>query len=142
MSPASVMLRLPPRRLDQLKALSSALNLSLADTIGYMLRKEIAAGTIPDAIPGVVVHRVGDKVSITVDEHPEAIYSLDNARDLASTIKSVLEGAPGIMNVLRSFGVHRRGNGIKLFLPLGGKEATLSPDLARDLADLIEKAAT
>lgn len=142
MSPASVMLRLPPRRLDQLKALSSALNLSLADTIGYMLRKEIAAGTIPDTIPGVVVQRVGDKVSITVDEHPEAVYSLDNARDLAATIKSVLEGAPGIMNVLRSFGVYRRGNGIKLFLPLGGKEATLSPDLARDLADLIEKAAT
>jgi hypothetical protein len=136
------MLRLPPRRLDQLKALSAALNLSLADTVGHLVRKEIAAGTIPDTIPGIVVKRVGDKVSVAVDDHSAASYSLDTARKLATTIRAVIDGAPGEMNVMLNFGVIRRGTGMKLFLPLGGPETILSPDLASDLADLIDKTAS
>ena len=141
MSPTSPMLRLPPRRLDQLKALSAALNLSLADTVGHLVRKEIAAGTIPDTIPGIVVKRAGDKVSVTVDDHPAVSYSFDTARKLATTIRAVIDGAPGEMNVMLNFGVIRRGTGMKLFLPLGSPETILSPDLAGDLADLVDKAA-
>ena len=142
MSANSPMLRLPPRRLDQLKALSAVLNLSLADTVGHLVRKEIAAGTIPDTIPGIVVKRAGDKVVITVDDRATASYGLETARKLAVTIRAVVDVAPGEMNVMLNFGVIRRGGGMKLFFPLGGPETILSPDLASDLANLIEKAAS
>ncbi|WP_306225735.1 hypothetical protein [Bosea beijingensis] len=143
MSPASVMLRLPPRRLDQLKALSAVLNLSLADTIGHMLRKEIAAGVIPATIPGIVVQRVGDKVSVTFDDHPALLFSLDIARLFASTIRDVVGGVSGPHTVQAGawFSIQRVGNGFKINLRMGGPEVTLSGDLSRDLADLIEKAA-
>ncbi|MBN9450483.1 MAG: hypothetical protein J0I42_00910 [Bosea sp.] len=144
MSPASVMLRLPPRRLDQLKTLSAVLNLSLADTIGHMLRKEIAAGVIPGTIPGIVVERAGDTVSITFDDHPALVFSLDIARLFASTIRDVVAGVSGPYTIQAGawFSIQRIGNGFKINLRMGGPDVVLSGDLARDLADLIEKAAT
>lgn len=143
MSPASVMLRLPPRRLAQLKTLSAVLNLSLADTIGHMLRKEIAAGVIPAIIPGIIVQRAGDKVSVAIDDHPATLYSLESAREFAETIRAVVDGtaSPDTIKVGAWFRVQRVGIGFKIHLRMGGPEVTLSGDLARDLADLIEKAA-
>lgn len=144
MSPSSVMLRLPPRRFDQLKALAAALNMSLADTIGHLLRKEIAAGSIPGTIPGIVVARASDKVSVTVDDQPTVEFTTAHARDLAATIREVVDGSgtPDTIKAGAWFRVQRVGNGFKLHLRLGGPEVVLSGDLARDLADLIEKAAT
>lgn len=144
MSPASVMLRLPPRRLDQLKTLSAVLNLSLADTIGHMLRKEIAAGVIPGTIPGIVVERSVEKVSVAFDDQPAVSFTLDAARLFASTIRNVVAGAasPDTIQAGAWFRIQRVGNGFKVHLRMGGPEALLSGDLARDLADLIEKAAT
>ena len=88
-----------------------------------------------------MVKRAGDKVSVTVDDHPAVSYSFDTARKLATTIRAVIDGAPGEMNVMLNFGVIRRGTGMKLFLPLGSPETILSPDLEGDLADLVDKAA-
>lgn len=134
-------LRLPPRRAEQLKAISVALNLPLSDTIGHLIRREIAAGTIPDHIPGVIVARVDRGISITIDEHPAAIYRVEEARELASTIREVAAGGSGVINTPGKFGVYRRGNGIKLSLPFPGPETAFPVDIVRDIAALIEKAA-
>lgn len=135
------MLRLPPRRFGQLKAISAALNLPLSDTIGHLIRREIAAGTIPDHIPGIVIARVDRGVSITVDEHPPAIYGAQEARELATTIREVAAGGSGVVNMQRRFAVYRKGSGIKLSLPFPGPETAFPADIVRDIATLIEKAA-
>lgn len=140
MSTDTTSLRLPPRRAAQLKAISTALSLPLSDTIGHLIRREIAAGTISDDIPGIVVERVDLGVSITIDEHPAAIYSVEDARDLANTIRQVAAGGTGIVNMQRRFAVYRKGSGIKLALPFPGPETAFPADIVRDLATLIDKA--
>lgn len=140
MSTDTTSLRLPPRRFAQLKSISAALNLPLSDTIGHFIRKEIAAGTIADDLPGIIVERVDRGVSITIDDHPAAIYSVEDARDLANTIREVAAGGSGIVNMQRKFAVYRKGNGIKLALPFPGPETAFPADIVRDIATLIEKA--
>ena len=144
-SPASI--RLSPRRLEQLKAIGSALNLSVTDTISHMIRKEIAAGTIPDTIPGIVISNVGDCLAITMD-HGGSLFTKEHARNIALTIRDVADGKPGVVNLDVGFGVVRQGSGIKVMIPFAGPGSSrfneakaFSTDLARDLARLIEEAA-
>lgn len=142
MSASTVMLRLPPRRLDQLKNLSAVLNLSLADTIGHLIRKEIVAGAIPADIPGITVKRVGaDKVAVTVDNNPTANFTLKDALYLAQSLRDVAKGELYSFAPVQGFSVARQGGGIRFAVPFGATAIMLSPDLARDLADQIEKAA-
>ena len=135
------MIGIPPRRLDQLKAIGTALNLSVADSIGHLIRREIAAGTIPDAIPGIVIRKAKDGVQITIDDGATKTLKRDGARRLAATIRDVLDGQPATENLDYGFAVLRRGTGIKIAVPSPGVEHSFSPDLARDLARLVDEAA-
>mgnify|MGYP000954942313 CR=1 FL=1 len=132
------MIGIPPRRLDQLKAIGAALNLSVADSIGHMIRREIAAGTIPDAIPGIVIKKVKDGVQITIDDGATKTLTRDGARSLVSDIRDVLAGQAAAYNLDYAFSVSRRGTGIKIAVPFPGVEHSFSPDLARDFARLVE----
>lgn len=141
MSTKPATIKLSPRRLDQLKAIGAARDLSVTDAIAFMIRDQIAAGTIPADIPGIIVRKVDAGVSITADDHAPANYSNESARELASTIRAVVEGGSGVVNMDHRFAVFRRGTGFKIALPFPGPETVFTADLALDLAGLVEQAA-
>lgn len=136
----SDVVRIPPRRLEQLRAIARVLGLSVADTIAHMIRKEVAAGTIPASIPGVVVKSIDGGMSIQIDDGPVAMLSPAGAHALASTIRSAVAGKAGVVNLDHHFMFMRRGAGYKLAAPFPGEEHSLSGDLALDIAELVEKA--
>jgi hypothetical protein len=119
------------------------MNLSSAGVIAKMIRDQIAAGVIPADIPGIAIERLGDELSISIDGSEETRFSLEGSRALADTIHGVIDGrqAPTIINMDHKFGVAKQGTGFKVMLPFGREEFSFPADLARDFADLIEKAA-
>ncbi|MEP9373536.1 hypothetical protein [Mesorhizobium sp. KR1-2] len=153
MTSQPITVRLQPRRLEQLKAIAAALDLSVAEAVSHMIREKIAAGVIPDAIPGVIVRRVGDAVSIQIDDNEPATVAVDTARKIVETLRSVANGGTGIVELQpfdasKSFAVTKQGTGIKVQIPYHGPTAkkladapSFSADLTHDLASLIERAA-
>lgn len=153
MSTTPATIKLSPRRHQQLRSIASTLGLSITDTIGHLVNKEIAAGTIPNTIPGIVVRRLDDGVLIQIDDNEPATVALDTARKIVEALRSVANGGSGIVHpspfdASKSFGVVRQGTGIKLQVPFHGPTAkkladapAFPADLAHDLAALIEQAA-
>lgn len=154
MSTTPATIKLSPRRHEQLRAIASTLGLSITDTIGHLVNKEIAAGTIPNTIPGIVVRRVDDGVFIQIDENEPATVAFDTARKIVEALRSVANGGTGIVELQpfdasKSFSVVRKGTGIKLQVPFHGPTAknwtdapSFPADLAHDLSGVIEQAAT
>ena len=135
-------LKLPHRRLEQLKAISAALGVTTVDVISHMIRKEVAAGTIPANLPGIVVEREIGGVAIQIDEAPRRVMSADVARAFAGVIRGVADRtAGGEINMDHNYMVVRRGTGIKIAVPMTAGETSFTNDMARDLADMIEKVA-
>lgn len=142
MTTTNPMLRLPPERIDQLKTLTAALGLaSVADTVGHLIREQAARRVIPDTIPGLAVETTDNGVAITVDDALPTIYPRDVALKIATTIRQVVSGeASGTADVTGNFIVMRQGNGVRLHFPLTAPAKSVSPDVARDVARLIEQA--
>ncbi len=134
-------LRIPPRRLEQLRAIGEALQLTTADAVAYMIRKEIAAGTIPPGIPGIAIKKVADGVSIQIDDGPVKNLPGDAARGFAVAIRNAVAGKAGTVNMDDGYMFMARGVGFKLAAPWPGEEHSLSRDLALEIAGLIEQAA-
>lgn len=143
MSTAPINVRLDPRRLEQLKAIDTAMGLSNAAVISAMIREKIAAGVIPDAIPGIIVRNVPSGVSICLAADREQTFGHDGARALVGAIRGVVEGstAPTMISMDHNFMVQKQGTGFKIAIPFGDAGVSFPPDLMLDLADLIEKAA-
>lgn len=80
-------IQLPPERLEQIKAIGVALGgLSTADTIGHLVREEIARGTISEDIPGVEIDRTNEGIVITLGDNPPARLTKGAARNLAESL--------------------------------------------------------
>ena len=133
--------KIPVERLDQLKAIGGALGLSIADTVGHLIRAEIARGTIPDAMPGVIIRRNKTSVRIQLDDQTPHTYGIEQARGLAATIRDVVDGGYATMlNLDVDCLIERGGNGIKLRIPYASDVKIVSRDVARDIARLIDAA--
>lgn len=143
--------RLPSARVEQLRAIGAKLNLSVADVIGYMVGKEIAAGVIPAAIPGVDVARDGDMVLLGFGAHEPVKFSCLQASNIVHDIRVRTQGSE-LLQGLRAFNemsapdfgfapvsVLRKGRGITI--RVRDQLKSFSPALALELADLIEKTA-
>ncbi len=137
----SDVIRIPPRRLEQLRAIGATLGLSVADTVAHLIRKEVAAGTIPPGIPGITINKVADGVSIQIDDGPVKNLPGDAARGFAVAIRNAVEGKAGTVNMDDGFMFMARGAGFKLAAPWPGEEHSVSRDLALEIAALIEQAA-
>lgn len=137
----SDVLRIPPRRLEQLRAIGGVLHLSVADTVAHLIRKEVAAGTIPAGIPGIVIKKVAGGVSIQIDDGPAKSFSSDAARGIVAAIRNAVAGKAGTVNMDEGYMFMARGAGFKLAAPWPGEEHSLSRDLALEIAGLIEQAA-
>lgn len=147
MSQSPVTVRLDPRRLDQLKAIASVMNLSNAGVIAALIREKIAAGVIPADIPGTSISKADGGVSVSLRENEVTTMSITGAKVLANTIREVIAGnaSPTTINVAHDFGVQKQGTGLKIALPFGktpfADAVSFPPDLALDFADLLENAA-
>jgi hypothetical protein len=139
---APVTVRLDPRRLEQLKAIGSALNLSSTAVIAELIREKIAAKIIAPDIPGITVKRVEDGVLLELSPGHPRTYTAANALRLVATIRGlVTDGEPSMVSLDGGFAVLRQGSGYKIAAPFPGPEISFPADLALDLADLIEAAA-
>ncbi|MDQ0421118.1 hypothetical protein J2045_002145 [Peteryoungia aggregata LMG 23059] len=143
MSLPPINVRIDPRRLEQLKAIGAALNLSNAGVISELIREKIRLGLIPDDIPGITVQRQRDEVRVSISPGKEVSFSLVGARVLARTIRGVVDGteAAHTINMDHDFDVSRQGTGIRISIPFASGPTPFPPDLAEDFAALIEKAA-
>ena len=137
----SDVVRIPPRRLEQLRGIGKVLKLSVADTIAYMIRKEIQVGTIPAQIPGIVIDKVEGGVRVQIDEGPATMLRSESARYLVQVIRDAVAGKAGIVETNHNFGFTRRGAGYTISVPWGGEQHSMSRDLALEVADQIEQAA-
>lgn len=133
-------LRLSHRRLAQINSIADALGVSATEAIAYMIRKEVAAGTIPADIPGFVVSSANGSVAISIDDADPAALSVDAARALAGSIRGTVAGEASQFSVKDGYSFIRIGRGFKLRVPLSGEEVAMTGDLAIDLADQIERA--
>ncbi|WKL27186.1 hypothetical protein Q1M63_24520 [Sinorhizobium meliloti] len=126
-----------------MKAIGAVMGLSNAAVISAMIREKIAAGVIPNAIPGIVIRKVSAGVGISLNVGREQTFSDDGARALAYAIRGVVAGdtSPTMINMDHNFMVQKQGTGFKIAIPFGSEGIAFPPDLALDLADLIEKAA-
>ena len=147
MAQPPVTVRLDPRRLDQLKAIATAMNVSSAGAIAVFIREKIAAGLISADIPGTAIRKVESGVTISLRDGEETTMTELGALKLAVTIREVVAGnaAPTTINPGYNFSVQKQGTGLKVVLPYGGSKyddaVSFPPDLALDLADQIEKIA-
>ncbi len=141
MSPAPVTVRLDPRRLEQLKAISEALNLSSAAVIATLIRQKIDEGVIPAQIPGTIVRRTDDGVHIELFAGEGRTLSATSALRFCGAIREVVSGGPAIVNPGDGWAVVRQGAGFKITASFPGTLVSFPGDLALDLADLIEDTA-
>lgn len=138
-------IKLPAERLNQLKAIGAALDLSLADVIGRMIRAEIERGTISDVIPGIDIQRSALGVAVTFDSGEQHVLPDSAARRfadqitiLASPSRPSVDG--GMTDIDDDWQAVRIGNGIHIGFPSSGERKILSRDVARDVARLIKDA--
>ena len=142
-------IKLPSERVEQLRALSKARNINMADLIAEYVNQQIALGNLPDTVPGIAVRRRGARVSIDFGDFQKSFdtevavafakgmrwLATPRARAMNTLLGEALEAFAGFATV----GLSRHATSIKV--SEGGKHRTLAPSIARDLARVIEKAA-
>ncbi|MDR6831333.1 hypothetical protein J2W99_005086 [Bosea robiniae] len=142
--------RLDPRRVEQLKNIALKLGTTNAGVIAQTIRQHVAAGTIPADIPGIGVRKVPGGITIGIDDAEPVKLGYEIARQIASSLRAAADnGASDIQPFAEvGYGVMKQGTGIKFLLPFSGTGArsyknavSFPPDLAADLAGVIEKAA-
>lgn len=143
-------IKLPSERVEQLRMLSEARKMPIADLIAEYVRDQIKDGLITNALPTFDVRRSGNTVSVNFGKF-ERKYDLEAAQAFAGTLdiyatpkSDLMEGAMALAGVTsvatQLFKMSRRGTSIKISGD-NGEERTLAPSIARDLAALIKEAA-
>ncbi len=141
----AVQILLPDERANQLRTFASSKGVSLADAIALLINDAIAAGKIPNEVPGFTIERAGDAVLVDTGAW-KRILPLDLAKTYADRIRAITRPilTPGKDNPflpVLGLDVTRRGVGIKLVDTEGKFERTVAPSVAEDVARLIDQAA-
>lgn len=136
-------LQICPERYQQLLALRDALGeRTITETVGALIRSEIARGTIPNEIPGVLVDRDRDEVFIAFDNQRPIKFKPKHAMALSDAILNELEGRTATeISIGGGFMVARKGAGIAVQLDMTDKHVkNFTRDIAYDLAHLVREA--
>lgn len=140
---------LPNERVEQLRMIAKAKNITIPEVIAGYVRAEIEAGTIPAEIPGIDVTSTGPAIVIKAGDFTAEIPTAegptlaDLLRDAGNVKadperkKRWLEGLAALSGIK----VKRAGNGLKVVSPLTGREFALNLDVAADLGNQIGKKA-
>lgn len=154
MSSAPVAIKLPGIRLDQLRQIAAALKLpTMSAAVTHMIRQQIAAGVIPDTIPGISVERHEDEkgqvgISIAFEDAAPTFLPVAGALKLADMLEEVVASRTSLVGVnddyawFSVFSVVKRGAvGVSVKIPFGAGEGyPMANDIAIDLARVIRKA--
>lgn len=135
------LVRLPSERVEQLRALSKKLDMTIADCIGMFINEQIAKGNLAADVPGFTVERQGEQIKIDTGEWLKAMTTGD-ATQMAKSIRALI--TPSKNNPFMpttGLDIYRRGRSLKLKDPVTGAECTVAPSIASDLANMIERAA-
>ena len=143
--------KLPSERVEQLRILSKARDMSIADLIAEFVRNEIANGRLTHELPGFGVQRIGAEIEVDLGVDKRT-FPLEMAHAYATALRWF--AAPKAAGHLQTFrditqnlsgahlvGIGRKGTSIKLTGDAGG-ERTIAPSIARDLADWIDSTAS
>lgn len=136
---AHTTLRIRKDRLQQIRDIATARNLTIADLLTDWINREIAAGTITPDLPGVEIEikpagpsrlTLGD-IEILPDDSEEALAFSKRLRDVATrTLKDYRDQFPAIF---------RNGPGI-VIEDKDGQKFTATPGMAKEIADRIQDA--
>lgn len=139
----SAIIKLPQERHDQLKALSEKWNLSIADCIGKMINEQIAAGELPEGLPGVTVKKYRAGAKLVTPDLDLTFKRLEYLEAAGKAIRAMTRPAKGksLVKPPEGLGVARRGTSVKITDTSTGKVTTLAPSIAEELADQMERVA-
>jgi hypothetical protein len=147
MKPA--LLRLPRERALQLKALAKVRSITMTELIAGLINDAIAAGELPDQVPGFWVGAIdvqNDSPVIKFEMDGKAMQFLPaGAREVADALEAAVRDPavyvtmPGQTRVT----VQRQGSGIAIVAGLEDKvRRVVAPSIAGDLARQLRRAAT
>ncbi|SOC14351.1 hypothetical protein [Rhodobacter maris] len=143
-------IRLPSERIEQLRQIAEARHTTIAEVIAGFVRSEIAAGTIPAAVPGIDVETAGTEIvikangfeaSVPMHEGPTLADVLKGAATLSTDPERKKQWLEGL-GALSGVQVRRAGNGLKIVSPLTGQVFPLNLDVAVDLGEEIARQTT
>jgi hypothetical protein len=145
--PASTIM-LPVERVAQLRALAASNGTTITETIERLINQEIAAGRLPDTLPGFDVIATVSGVFLSVHDFTFPALSPRQARQIAGLLEEFGTGKEGGKKARFSTGdeeirfrISRKGRGVMI----GGEDiqaartvkATMTAGMARDLARII-----
>ncbi|MDM8166995.1 MAG: hypothetical protein QUV18_13680 [Roseovarius sp.] len=145
-------IQLPRERIEQLRQFGQATSTStMSEIVGSLLKLARQQGLVEHGIPGinVKVNVLADGLAIRFPNSPTAGFSFDAASKIADTIREYLDGQhAGEKNAhltdpdthANSFAIWRRGNSIKIAIPMNAPEKNFTHDLAEEFADLLDNA--
>lgn len=141
----NTLIRLPVPLHGRLKALAAARNTTMVQVIADMVDQAVDAGEVPDKTPGfdIEVTRLG--VTLHAGDELVAVMTVQQAHDVADTLEEVAN-SPKTTGVVLEDGVltiRRRGTGVSIEPEVFNQHEryVLAPEVARDLARQIHKAA-
>lgn len=134
---------IPTERAEQLDLLAKSLGISVADAVGVLINDAIAAGKIPDVVPGITIERTGDLVTMAAQGAFVKSMTRETARQIAFQARNILDGTvAAFSNGPDGIGILRRGSGVKFRDLDSGGEKTVAKGIARDVARLLDRAAS
>lgn len=141
---------LPGERAAQLRALADADGTTISEVIERLINSEIAAGRLPDTLPGFEVHVADRHVWLVIGDFGFPAMHPTHANTVAALLTHLADsGTDGRGNKLEFgeivFKAARKGRGVLI----GGEDhetgrtikSSLTLGMARDLARIIRKAA-
>jgi hypothetical protein len=136
----NVPLHIPPERAEQLRLISIALGgFTISETLGHLIRGEVAKGTIAATVPGYDIKREGERVSIRTAAWEKELTTKDALR-LVAAVRGILTPGNAFLPVA-GLSVRRLGHGIKLRDSDNGAEQIIAVSLGDELATAIEAVA-
>lgn len=136
-------IKLPSERVEQLRALSKKLELSIADCIGQFIEEQIEKGNLEADVPGFRILIDGKEARLKSGDIDVRFSSKTFLEDAAKSIRAVITPSKNnpMMPLPDGFGLSRRGTSLKIKDTVNGAEITLAPSIAIDVAKMMERAA-
>jgi hypothetical protein len=142
---------LPVERVAQLRALAAADGTTITETIERLINEQIAAGRLPDTLPGFDVIAAVGRVFLSVHDFTFPAMSPGQARQIAGLLEEFGTGKEGGKRARFSTGeeirfrISRKGRGVTIsgedIQTARTVKATMTAGMARDLARIIHTAA-
>uniref|UniRef100_UPI003B51999C hypothetical protein n=1 Tax=Roseovarius indicus TaxID=540747 RepID=UPI003B51999C len=148
-------IQLPRERIEQLRQFGQATSAStMSEIVGSLLKLARQQGLVEHGIPGIDVNVLADGLAIRFPNSPTTGFSFEAASRIADTIREYLNGEhvgekieeridihlTDPDNHAGSFSIWRRGNSLKIGIPMNAPEMNFTHDLAAEFADLLDRA--